>query len=81
MGLQSALDGFRYVTVVVTLAVMVFCIWITDGATVGRILAGGVLAFGTVQFLVLTKFSRREAARLADMQSEQENFESESSSE
>ena len=81
MSFQSSLDLFRYVTVVMTLAVMVFCMWITGGANVGRFLAAGVLAFGTLQFLILTRFSRREAARLADMQSEQENFESESSSE
>ena len=86
MSLQSALDNFRYGTVVVTLAVMVFCIWITDGQTIGRILAAFVLAFGTLQFLVLTRFARREAAKsevlkTTHMKSDEDDFESEPSSE
>ena len=85
MSLKVALDNFRYGTVVVTLAVMAFCVWITEGETVGRILAACVLAFGTLQFLVLTRLARREAAKTADvktqMKSDEDDFESEPSSE
>lgn len=53
---------FRMATAWVTLALVVFVLWITDGAMVGRIIAVGVLLFGALQWWFLRKLGHQMAA-------------------
>lgn len=63
MTLRS-LSIFRVVTVWMTLALVAFVMWISGGSMAGRFIAGGVLAFGLVQWLVLRRLSNQMAAKV-----------------
>ena len=60
MDVRSAIDLFRYGTIVVTLGLVAFCLWISDGVILGRIIAAMVLFVGTAQFLILSRLARRK---------------------
>ncbi|GLQ21786.1 hypothetical protein ACFFUB_05590 [Algimonas porphyrae] len=53
---------FRMATAWVTLALVVFVLWISGGAVIGRFIAVGVLLFGLLQWWFLRKLSHQMAA-------------------
>lgn len=52
---------FRVVTIWTTLALVVFVMWIFDGASIARWIASGLLLLGFLQWWVLRRFSRHVA--------------------
>ena len=53
---------FRMATAWVTLALVVFVLWISDGAVIGRFIAGGVVLFGALQWWFLRLLANQMAA-------------------
>ena len=56
---------FRIATAWVTLALVIFVLWISDGATIGRFIAGGVVLFGALQWWFLRRLGHQVAAENA----------------
>ncbi|MEM7729947.1 MAG: hypothetical protein AAF311_11850 [Pseudomonadota bacterium] len=50
------------ITLVVTLALVLFTLWISDGVKLGRFIAAGVLALGFMQWFALRRFAHQMAA-------------------
>ncbi|MGB6231073.1 MAG: hypothetical protein WBF53_13210 [Litorimonas sp.] len=59
----SGIRLFATVTFWVTLLLFAFTLWISGGATLGKVIAAGVLFFGLVQWLVLRRIGHQMAAK------------------
>ena len=50
---SAPLKRFRLITALVTLLLVIFVVWISEGVTLGRWIAGGVFVLGFLQWWVL----------------------------
>ncbi|MEL6688035.1 MAG: hypothetical protein AAFP97_10500 [Pseudomonadota bacterium] len=63
---QRAFANLRLATVIVTLALVAFTLWISDGVGLGRGIAAGVLTLGFIQWLALRRIAHQIAAASRD---------------
>ncbi|MGB3455461.1 MAG: hypothetical protein WBG08_04575 [Litorimonas sp.] len=64
--IQRDLARLQLFTVIVTLALVAFTLWISDGVPLGRWISGVVLFLGFVQWLALRRFAHQMAANDAE---------------
>jgi ABC-type nickel/cobalt efflux system permease component RcnA len=57
---------FRLATAIITCALVIFVLWITEGSTAGRLIAGGVLVFGFAQWWILRRLGHQQRAEPAE---------------
>ena len=63
---QRAFATLRLATVIVTLALVAFTLWISEGVTLGRGIAVVVLTLGFIQWLALRRIAHQIAAAHMD---------------